>query len=60
MQMLSFNRHDHFQEPATTPIQEYMPDYMASEECRERRMAFIERRKIDPAKNLPIVKIPIR
>jgi 2-ketocyclohexanecarboxyl-CoA hydrolase len=60
MQKMSFNRHDHFQEPATTPIQEYMPDYMASEECRERRMAFIERRKIDPAKNLPIVKIPIR
>ncbi|MDA0735299.1 MAG: enoyl-CoA hydratase-related protein [Chloroflexi bacterium] len=60
MQKMSFNRHDHFQEPETTPIQEYMPDYFASEECRERRLAFIERRKIDPSKNVPIVKIPIR
>ncbi len=59
-QKMSFNRHDHFQEPEMTPIQEYMPDYVASEECRERRMAFIERRKIDPSKNLPYIKSPIR
>ena len=59
MQKMSFNRHDHFQVPELTPIQEYMPDYQASEESRERRMAFIERRKIDPSKNLPYVKIPI-
>ena len=59
MQKMSFHRHDHFQEPAVAPIQEYMPDYQTSEESRERRMAFIERRKIDPSKNLPYVKIPI-
>ena len=60
MQKMSFNRHDHFQVPVTTPMQEYMPDYGASEETRERRMAFIERRPIDPSKNLPYVKIPIK
>ena len=60
MQKMSFNRHDHFQAPEVAPIQEYMPDYVTSEECRERRMAFIERRRIDPSKNLPYVKIPIR
>ena len=60
MQKMSFNRHDHFQEPEVAPMQEYMPDYQISEESRERRMAFIERRKIDPSKNLPYVKIPIR
>ncbi len=59
MQKMSFNRHDHFQEPEVAPMQEYMPDYQISEESRERRMAFIERRKIDPSKNLPYVKIPI-
>ncbi len=42
------------------PIQEYMPEYVTSEGSRERRMAFIERRKIDPSKNLPYAKIPIR
>jgi 2-ketocyclohexanecarboxyl-CoA hydrolase len=60
MQKMSFNRHDHFQEPEMAPVQEYIPDYFASEECRERRMAFIERRKIDPSKNLSYVKIPIK
>ena len=59
MQKMSFNRHDHFQEPEVAPMQEYMPDYQISEESRERRMAFIERRKIDASKNLPYVKIPI-
>ncbi|MFB3097139.1 MAG: enoyl-CoA hydratase-related protein [Dehalococcoidia bacterium] len=59
MQKMSFNRHDHFQEPEVAPMQEYMPDYQISEESRERRMAFLERRKIDPSKNLPYVKIPI-
>ncbi len=59
MQKISFNRHDHFQDPETTPMEEHMPDYLASEECLERRTSFIERRKIDPSKNLAYVKIPI-
>ena len=58
-QKMSFNNHDHFREPELTPMQQYIPDYVASDECRERRMAFIERRKIDPSKNLPYAKIPI-
>jgi dihydroxynaphthoic acid synthetase len=60
MQKISFNRHDHFEDPETTPMQEHMPDYLASEECLERRTSFIERRKIDPSKNLPYVAIPIK
>ena len=60
MQKISFNRHDHFEDPATTPMEEHMPDYLASEECLERRTSFIERRKIDPSKNLDYVKIPIK
>ncbi len=59
MQKMSFNRHDHFQEPETAPMQEYMPDYQTTEEAQERRLAFIERRRIDPSKNVPYVKIPI-
>lgn len=60
MQKISFNRHDHFEDPDTTPMEEHMPDYLASEECLERRTSFIERRKIDPSKNLDYVKIPIK
>ena len=60
MQKISFNRHDHFEDPDTTPMEEHMPDYLASEECLERRTSFIERRKINPSKNLDYVKIPIR
>jgi hypothetical protein len=41
-------------------MEEHMPDYLASEECLERRTSFIERRKIDPSKNLPYVAIPIK
>lgn len=35
----------------------YAPDYIESEEAEERRLAFIERRPIDPSKNLPLVHI---
>ncbi len=59
MQKMSFNRHDHFQEPDQAPMQEYMPDYQATEEAQERRLAFIERRRIDPSKNVPYIKVPI-
>ncbi|MFQ6031109.1 MAG: enoyl-CoA hydratase-related protein [Dehalococcoidia bacterium] len=59
MQKLSFNRHDHFIAPDHSPVEDYIPEYYGSEECRERRMAFIERRPIDPSKNVPYVNIPI-
>ena len=32
-------------------------NYAASEEATERRLAFLERRPIDPSKNLPFIKI---
>lgn len=60
MQKLSFNRHDHFIAPDHSPVQDYIPEYFKSDECRERRTAFIERRPIDPSKNVPYVQIPIQ
>ena len=59
MQKVAFNQYDDHILPEKTPIQEYIPDYLASVECRERRLAFIERRPIDPSKNLPYAPIPI-
>ena len=59
MQKIAFNQHDNFIVPEQGPVQEHIPDYAASEECRERRTAFIERRPIDPSKNLPYVPIAI-
>ena len=41
----------------TSPTERYVPDYLDSEESLERRSAFIERRRPDPEKNLPYVKV---
>jgi 1,4-dihydroxy-2-naphthoyl-CoA synthase len=60
MQRISYDQHDHFIVPERTPVQEHIPDFFSSDECQERRMAFIERRPIDQAKNMPYVKIPIK
>ncbi len=60
MQRISYDQHDHFIVPDRTPVQEHIPDFFSSEECQERRMAFIERRPIDQSKNVPYVKIPIK
>ena len=60
MQKISYNLHDHFIVPDESPVQEHIPDYYASEECQERRTAFLERRPIDQSKNVPYVKIPIK
>jgi 2-ketocyclohexanecarboxyl-CoA hydrolase len=60
MQKISYHQHDNFILPEQSPVQEHIPDYFASEECKERRLAFIERRPIDPAKNVPYVSIPIK
>ena len=45
--------------PEVGPVQQYIPDYSASEESRERRMAFVERRPIDHAKNMPYAPVAI-
>ncbi len=59
MQKISYNQHDHFVIPEVGPVQQHIPDFAASEEGHERRTAFIERRPIDPSKNLPYALIPI-
>ena len=59
MQKISYRQHDDFILPEVSPVQQYIPDFSASEEGRERRTAFIERRPIDPSKNMPYVEIPI-
>ena len=40
-----------------SPTDRYAPDYVESEEAEERRLSFIERRPIDPSKNLPVLRI---
>ena len=59
MQKISYRQHDDFILPEVSPVQQHIPDFSASEEGRERRTAFIERRPIDPSKNMPYAEIPI-
>lgn len=59
MQKISFRQYDDFENPAVGPVQQHIPNYAASEEGHERRMAFIERRPLDSSKNLPFIPIPI-
>jgi hypothetical protein len=39
------------------PAQRYDPDYQKSDEAEERRLAFLQRRQPDPAKNLPYLEL---
>jgi 1,4-dihydroxy-2-naphthoyl-CoA synthase len=56
LQKLSFNEaYDYMRGPA--PAQRYDPDYQKSDEAEERRLAFLQRRKPDPAKNLPYLEL---
>lgn len=57
---MSFHNHDNFIVGEKSPARQYVPDYNTSEEAKERRLAFIERRPLDLSKNLPYVKIPIK
>jgi naphthoate synthase len=59
MQKISFLEYNDHILPDVGPVQRHIPDYMASEECMERRTAFLERRPIDGSKNQPYVKLPI-
>lgn len=59
MQKISYAQHDDFIKPDTGPVQAYIPNYQQSEECRERRTAFLERRPLDASKNMPYVVLPI-
>lgn len=53
LQKISFNEVTQYMEDIEAPTKRYFPDYEESEEAEERRLAFIERRPIDPSKNMP-------
>ena len=56
LQKINFNEaSDHMRIPS--PTERYAPHYLNSEEAHERRTAFLQRRKPDPSKNLPIKPI---
>ena len=54
LQKITFNESAEYLESMGNPTERYAPNYVESEEAEERRLAFIERRPIDPAKNLPV------
>ena len=54
IQKITFNESAQYLENMGSPAAMYAPNYVESDESEERRLAFIERRPIDPSKNLPI------
>ncbi len=54
LQKITFNEVVQYMEGVPSATERYAPNYAESEEAEERRLAFIERRPIDPAKNLPL------
>lgn len=57
LQKLTFNEVADYMEGRPSATERYAPDYITSDEAEERRLSFIERRPIDPSKNLPLVSI---
>ena len=57
LQKLTFNEIGDYSSDNRSPAEQFIPDYSSSEEAEERRLAFLERRPIDPSKNLPFVEI---
>ena len=57
LEKLTFNEIGGFTKDKQIPAKQFIPDYAKSEEATERRLAFLERRPIDPSKNLPFIKI---
>ena len=55
LQKLTFNEVTSYMENIPAATGRYAPNYITSDEAEERRLAFIERRPIDPSKNLPLV-----
>ncbi len=55
LQKITFNQVTDYMESIPSPTETYAPDYIKSDEAEERRLAFIERRPINPAKNLPFL-----
>ena len=54
LQKITFNESAEYLEAEPSPTERYASDYPETEESEERRLAFIERRPINPDKNLPI------
>ncbi len=54
LQKITFNESAEYLEAEESPTERYASHYPETEESEERRLAFIERRPIDPSKNLPI------
>ena len=57
LEKLTFNEIGGFTKDKQIPAKQFIPNYAKSEEATERRLAFLERRPIDPSKNLPFIKI---
>ncbi len=57
LQKITFNEATEYMESILSPTARYAPDYIKSDEAEERRLAFIERRPINPAKNMPVLRI---
>jgi dihydroxynaphthoic acid synthetase len=55
LQKLTFNEVVDYMEGRPSATERFAPDYITSGEAEERRLSFIERRPIDPSKNLPLV-----
>ena len=54
LQKITFNESADYLDEIESPTARYAPDYIESDEAEERRLAFIERRPINPDKNLPV------
>ena len=54
LQKITFNESAEYLEEKPSATERYSPHYSETEESEERRLAFIERRPINPNKNLPI------
>ena len=57
LQKITFNEVTDYMGERSSPTQRYAPDYLRSEEAEERRLSFVERRPIDPSKNMPVLRI---
>ena len=56
LEKITFNENTEYMEKIPSPTTRYAPNYIETDEAEERRLAFIERRPINPDKNLPTIK----
>ena len=58
LQKLTFNEIGEYTMDHRSPAEQFIPDYNTSEEAEERRLAFLERRPIDPRRTSPMPRGP--